>query len=62
MDSRIFKQFFPGVEEKYLKKAFEKLKRNGCPEGEDILDWFCKLVSAEILSDTLRVDDDEGNN
>ena len=51
-----------GVDEKYLERAFEKLKKNGCPEGEDLLTWFGKLVSAEIVSDALRIDDDEGNN
>ena len=31
-------------------------------KGEDLLAWFGKLVSAEIVSDALRIDDDEGNN
>ena len=31
MDNKIFKQLFPGVDEKYLERAFEKLKKNGCP-------------------------------
>ena len=62
MDNRILKQLFPGVDEKYLERAFEKLKKNGCPEGEGLLTWFGKLVSAEIVSDALRIDDDEGNN
>ena len=62
MDNRILKQLFPGVDEKYLERAFEKLKKNGCPDGEDLLTWFGKLVSAEIVSDALRIDDDEGNN
>ena len=61
MDNKIFKQLFPGVDEKYLERAFEKLKKNGCPEGEDLVNWFGKLVSAEIVSDALRIDD-EGNN
>ena len=61
MDNRILKQLFPGVDEKYIERAFEKLKKNGCPEGEDLLIWFGKLVSAEIVSDSLRIDDDEGN-
>ena len=61
MDNRILKQLFPGVDEKYLERAFEKLKKNGCPEGEDLLAWFGKLVSAEIVEDALRIDD-EGNN
>ena len=62
MDNRILKQLFPGVDEKYLERAFEKLKKNGCPEEEDLLTWFGKLVSAEIVADALRIDDDEGNN
>ena len=61
MEKRIFKQLFPGVDEKYVERAFEKLKKNGCPEGEDLLTWFGKLVSAEIVSDALRIDDNEGN-
>ena len=59
MEKRIFKQLFPGVDEKYVERAFEK---NGCPEGEDLLTWFGKLVSAEIVSDALRIDNNEGNN
>ena len=62
MDNRILKQLFPGVDEKYLERAFEKLKKKGCPEGEDWLTWFGKLVSAEIVEDALRIDDNEGNN
>ena len=62
MDNKIFKQLFPGVDEKYLERAFEKLKKNRCPEGEDLMTWFGKLVSAEIVSDALRIDDDEANN
>ena len=62
MEKRIFKQLVPGVDEKYVERAFEKLKKNGCPEGEDLLTWFGKLVSAEIVSDALRIDDNEGNN
>ena len=60
---KIFKQRYPGVDEKYLERAFEKLKENGCPAGgEDLMTWFGKLVSAEIVSDALRIDDNEGNN
>ena len=40
MEKRIFKQLFPGVDEKYVERAFEKLNKNGCPEGEDLLTWF----------------------
>ena len=50
---KIFKQFYPGVDEKYLEQAFEKLKKNGCPAGEDLMTWFGKLVMAEILEDAL---------
>ena len=61
MDNRILKQLFLGVDEKYVERAFEKLKKNGCPEGEGLLTWFGKLVSAEIVSDALRIDDNEAN-
>ena len=59
MDNKIFKQFFPGVDEKYLERAFEKLKNDGCPDGEDLMAWFGKLVEAEIINDALREDKDE---
>ena len=55
----IFKQIFPGVDEKYLERAFEKLKNDGCPDGEDLMAWFGKLVEAEIINDALRNDKDE---
>ena len=29
MDNKIFEQLFPGVDEKYLERAFEELKKNG---------------------------------
>ena len=45
-----------------LRERSKKLKKNGCPEGEDLLTLFGKLVSAEIVSDALRIDDNEGNN
>ena len=38
MDNRILKQLFPGVDEKYIERAFEKLKKNGCPEGGGLAD------------------------
>ena len=61
MENKIFKQLFPGVDEKYLERAFEKLKKNGCPDGEDLMTWFGKLVSAEIVSDALRIDDERND-
>ena len=51
---RILKQIFPGVDEKYLTEAFRKIEKEGCPEGEDLFEWFGKLVVAEILGDVLR--------
>ncbi len=57
MDNKIFKQLFLGVDEKYLERAFEKLKKNGCPEGENLLVWFGKLVEAERKSDDEETDD-----
>jgi len=50
---KIFKQLYPGVIEEYLERAFEKLKKNGCPADEDLMVWFGKLVAAEILEDAL---------
>ena len=59
---KIFKQLYPGVKEEYLERAFEKLKENGCPEGEDLMTWFGKLVAAEIIEDALgRGKNDENN-
>ena len=48
---KIFKQLYPSVDEKLLERAFEKLKKNGCPEGEDLVTWFGMLVAAEIIED-----------
>ena len=50
---KIFKQLYPGVKEEYLERAFEKLKKNGCPADEDLMVWFGKLVAAEILEDCI---------
>ena len=48
---KIFKQLYPGVDEKYLERAFEKIKKNGCPPDEDLMTWFGKVVAAEIIED-----------
>ena len=58
MENKIFKRLFPGIEEKYLEKAFDKLKKDGCPEGEELLVWFGKLVEAECKSDSKGTDDE----
>ena len=50
---KIFKQLYPGVKEECLERAFEKLKKNGCPAGEDLMTWFGKLVAAEIIEDAI---------
>ena len=50
---KIFKQLYPGVDEKYLERAFERIEKDGCQEGEDLLTWFGKLVAAEIIEDAL---------
>ena len=60
MDNKIFKQMFPGIDEKYLERAFRQIEREGCPEGEDLLVWFGKLVKEQIMSEaTGKVDDEE---
>ena len=61
IENKIFKRLFPEAEEKHLERAFEKLKKDGCPEGEDLLVWFGKLVEAERKSDTEETDDGKHN-
>ena len=61
MENKIFKKLFPCVDEKHVERAFEKLKKNGCPEGEDLLVWFGKLVEAERKSDAEEADDGKRN-
>ena len=53
---KIFKQLYPSVKEEYLERAFEKLKKNGCPADEDLMVWFGKLVATEIIEDALGTD------
>ena len=48
---KIFKQLYPGVDEKDLERAFERIEKDGCPTGEDLMTWFGKLVAAEIIED-----------
>ena len=50
---KIFKQLYPGVDEKYLESAFEKIKKNGCPQDEDLMTWFGKVLAAEIIEDAI---------
>ena len=59
---KIFKQLYPSVDEKYLERAFEKLKKNGCPADEDLMTWFGKLVAAEIIEDALGNGKHDENN
>ena len=61
MENKIFRKLFPDVEEKYLERAFERLKADGCPEGEDLLVWFGKLVEDERKSDAEKADDVKHN-
>ena len=61
MEKRIFKQLFPGVDEKHLERAFEKLKKDGCPVGEDLLVWVGKLVEAERKSNAEEANDGKYN-
>ena len=46
---KIFKQLYPGVDEKYLERAFEKIKKNGCPPDEELMTWFGKVLAVEII-------------
>ena len=59
---KIFKQLYPGVDEKYLVRAFEKIKKNGCPPDEDLMTWFGKVLAAEIIEDTIGRGKNNENN
>jgi hypothetical protein len=50
---KMFKKLYPGVDEKYLERAFEKIKKNGCPPDEDLMTWFGKVLAAEIIEDAI---------
>ena len=50
---KIFNKLYPGVDEKYLERAFEKIKKNGCPPDEDLMTWFGKVLAAEIIEDAI---------
>ena len=56
---KIFKQLYPDVKEEYLERAFEKLKKNGCPADEDLMVWFGKLVAAHIIENALKITEDD---
>ena len=49
----IFKRLYPGVDEKYLERAFKRIEKDGGPAGEDLMTWFGKLVTAEIIEDAI---------
>ncbi len=55
-DNNGIKQAFPGIDEKYIHRAFRKMTKNKCPENEDSLTWLGKLIVAEILNDTRKTD------
>ena len=59
---KIFKQLYPGVREEYLERAFEKLKKNGCPADEDLMVWFGKVLAAEIIEDAIGRGKNNENN
>lgn len=46
-------RLYPGGDEKYLERAFERIEKDRCPAGEDLMTWFGKLVAAEIIEDAL---------
>ena len=59
---KIFKQLYPSVDEKYLERVFEKIKKNGCPPGEDLMTWFGKVLAAEIIEDAIGRGKNNENN
>jgi len=59
---KIFKQLYPGVDEKYLESAFAKIKKNGCSPDEDLMIWFGKVLAAEIIEDAIGLGKHNENN
>ena len=47
---KIFKQLYPGVKEEYLERAFEKLKKSGCPADEDLMAWTSRPWQAPSVT------------
>ncbi len=50
-DNNGVKQAFPGIDKKYIHRAFKKMAKNKCPENEDSLTWLGKLIVAKILQE-----------
>ncbi len=42
---------FPGINQKYIDRALERLQTSPCPENEDGVTWLGKLIVAEILQE-----------
>ncbi len=53
-DNNGIKQAFPGIDEKYIHRAFKTMAKNKCPEKEESLTWLGKLIVAEILNDIVK--------
>lgn len=45
---------FPGIDDKYIDRAFERIKMEGIPDKTDMLTWLGKLIVLEIVADTLK--------
>lgn len=45
---------FPGIDDKYIDRAIERMKKEGIPNKTDTLTWLGKLIVLEIMSDTSK--------
>ncbi len=50
-DNNGIKQAFPGIDQKYIDRALERLQNSRCPENEDGMTWLGKLIVGEILQE-----------
>ena len=45
---------FPGIDDKYIDRALERMKNEGIPNKTDTLTWLGKLIVLEIMSDASK--------
>ena len=43
----------PNVKPKHLDLALERMQQFGCPDGENEIDYFGKLLAAVIIDETI---------
>jgi len=46
---RGFIEAYPGIEDRYLKRAYLRMEKDGCPNNENSWEWLGKLITEEII-------------